>query len=56
MVNPFDRTFFRFVLGFTLILVISFAILFFVGEYTSDLDKKSDAVLGKAYTDTPKIK
>jgi hypothetical protein len=32
MVNPFDRTFFRFVLGFTLMLSLSFAIFFFIGR------------------------
>jgi hypothetical protein len=56
MVNPFDRTFFRFLLGFTLILVVSFAILFFVEQYSSEIDQRSDAILGKAYTDMPKIK
>lgn len=35
MVNPFDKTFFRFVLGFSLILSMSFAILFFVNRYES---------------------
>ena len=56
MVNPFDRTFFRFVIGFTLILAISFAVLFFVGEYSSDLDQRGDAILGKSYSDAPKLK
>ncbi len=38
MRNPFDQNFFRFLLGFTLILVASFALLFFVKEYSSSLD------------------
>ena len=33
MVNPFDRNFFRFLLGFLLILTVSFGIIYFVGRY-----------------------
>jgi hypothetical protein len=33
MFNLFDKTFFRFLLGFTFILVISMGILFFVGTH-----------------------
>ncbi len=28
MVNPFDRTFFKFFIGFTLILAMSFAVMY----------------------------
>jgi hypothetical protein len=40
MVNPFDRTFFRLMLGFVFMLSMSFAILYFVGKYSEDLDGK----------------
>ncbi|MDE2188214.1 MAG: hypothetical protein KGJ35_00590 [Patescibacteria group bacterium] len=30
MVNPFDKTFFKFLFGFILILAVSFTILYFV--------------------------
>jgi hypothetical protein len=33
MVNPFDRTFFRFLLGFTFILVMSFGVMYFAELY-----------------------
>jgi hypothetical protein len=33
MVNPFDKTFFRFLLGFTFILTASFGVMYFVGVY-----------------------
>ncbi|MBI5126390.1 MAG: hypothetical protein HZA80_01325 [Candidatus Taylorbacteria bacterium] len=35
ILNLFDSTFFKFVIGFTAILSLSFAVLFFVGKYTS---------------------
>jgi len=40
MSNPFDKTFFRFVFGFSIILLISFAILYFTMEYSHVLDGK----------------
>ena len=46
MVNPFDRTFFRFLLGFGIILIVSFAILYFVGKYSAAIDRNAAAVLG----------
>ena len=33
MVNPFDKNFFRFVLGFSLILSVSLAVMYFGGNY-----------------------
>lgn len=45
MVNPFDRSFFKFLIGFTLILGVSFAILYFVGRYSADIDKAAAAAL-----------
>ena len=33
MVNPFDRSFFKFLIGFAIILVASFAILYLAGKY-----------------------
>ena len=44
MVNPFDRTFFRFAFGFTLILGISFAVLFFVNRYSVNLDNQDMSI------------
>ena len=43
MVNPFDRTFFKFLIGFTLILGASFAILYFVGHYSKAIDSAAAA-------------
>ena len=37
MINPFDQTFFRFVLGFTFILSLSFSVLYFAGRYKDGL-------------------
>jgi hypothetical protein len=48
MVNPFDRTFFQLMLGFSLILSFSFAILFFVGRYSANLEEQEYAVVEKA--------
>lgn len=45
MINPFDRTFFKFLIGFALILGVSFAILYFVGRYSKDIDGAAAAVL-----------
>jgi hypothetical protein len=33
MVNPFDRSFLKFLIGFACILLMSFALLYFVGAY-----------------------
>ena len=40
---PFDKTFFRFVLGFALILSLSFSILFFTGKYAENNASALDA-------------
>ena len=40
MTNPFDRNFFHFIIGFSLILCLSFAVLYFTGKYNSDVDRK----------------
>jgi hypothetical protein len=45
MSNPFDQNFFKFLLGFTFILITSFAILFFVGNYSVSLSEEEAAVL-----------
>lgn len=42
MRNPFDPTFFKFLLGFGLILSFSFGVLFFVGRYGTLLDPQVD--------------
>jgi hypothetical protein len=33
MINPFDKNFFKFLIGFVCILCFSFAMLFFVSRY-----------------------
>ncbi len=45
MHNPFDQTFFKFLLGFSFILVVSFALLFFVGKYASLLNGQEASVI-----------
>lgn len=45
MRNPFDKNFFRFLLGFSFILVASFAVLFFAGRYSIELDEQASSVL-----------
>jgi len=35
MVNPFDKSFFKFVIGFGCILLVSFAVLYVAGKYLS---------------------
>ena len=35
MVNPFDKSFFKFLLGFALILIMSFAIIYFATQHSS---------------------
>jgi hypothetical protein len=44
MKNPFDETFFKFLLGFSFILTASFTILFFVGKYSSTLTEQEVTV------------
>jgi hypothetical protein len=38
MINPFDKTFFKFLLGFILILLFSFSIFFFTGQNVDNSD------------------
>lgn len=45
MRNPFDQTFFRFLLGFSFILATSFTIIFFTGKYGKQLDKQNASVI-----------
>lgn len=45
MKNPFDENFFKFLLGFSVILSFSFAVLFFAGKYSSTLEEKEASVL-----------
>jgi hypothetical protein len=45
MVNPFDRNFFKFLLGFIIILISSFALLYIVNVYRLQIDGKGE---GKA--------
>ena len=45
MRNPFDETFFKFLLGFSFILSASFAVLFFVGIYSTSLEDQQGKVL-----------
>ena len=40
MVNPFDRNFFKFSIGFVMILCFSFTVLYFTGKYSSVIDQK----------------
>lgn len=44
MVNPFDRSFFRFFFGFVLILALSFFILYAVGQWGGSLDTQAAAL------------
>ncbi|MEK7463644.1 MAG: hypothetical protein AAB610_00785 [Patescibacteria group bacterium] len=44
MKNPFDQTFFKFLLGFSFILTASFAVLFFVGRYSTGLSEQEVTV------------
>ncbi|MDR3558513.1 MAG: hypothetical protein P4L61_03205 [Candidatus Pacebacteria bacterium] len=43
MVNPFDRTFFKFFFGFLTILLLSFCVLFFANRSNdaTDIDTRS---------------
>ncbi len=49
MVNPFDRNFFHFLIGFSLILCFSFSVLYFTGKYSSVLDAKEIATGAKNF-------
>ena len=44
MVNPFDRNFFKFFLGFVCILSFSFCILYIVGQYSATEEIQQAAV------------
>lgn len=44
MRNPFDQTFFKFLLGFSFILLASFAIMFFIGKYSYDMATEEEAL------------
>ena len=44
MVNPFDRNFFKFFIGFVCILGISFSLLYVVGAYTQSVDKRAAVI------------
>jgi len=33
MINPFDRTFFKFIIGFAVILLASFVVLYYIGKH-----------------------
>lgn len=43
MVNPFDKNFFKFLLGFLCILAVSFAVLYVVGAVSSPTTSASVA-------------
>jgi len=40
MINPFDRDFFKFFVGFVCILSFSFCILYVVGQFTRDMENQ----------------
>lgn len=44
MVNPFDRSFFKFFIGFICILTLSFAIIYVVGRYALSDERPSAAL------------
>lgn len=48
MHNPFDKSFFKFLLGFTLILALSFTMLYFVGRQGVSVDNADLPALGPA--------
>lgn len=50
MVNPFNRNFFRLLLGFTLILSFSFSLLFFINKYNTDLNEQELTIVKNAET------
>ena len=41
LINPFDKTFFKFVLGFTAILVGTFGTIYLVQKYGPALEDKA---------------
>lgn len=41
MINPFDRSFFKFFLGFIVIILASLAVLYFAGHYNASSDTKA---------------
>ena len=47
MVNPLDRSFFRFFFGFLSILAVSFTILYLVGRFSVSPDPQASAMEGK---------
>ncbi len=40
MINPFNKVFFRLVLGFTIILTFSCSVIFFITKYKINFDDK----------------
>ena len=45
MVNPFDQNFFKFLLGFTCILIGAFAFIYLIQHYGPGLESKAAALL-----------
>jgi hypothetical protein len=45
MVNPFDKNFFHFLLGFLMLLGFSFSVIFFTGIYKDVIDGKNAATV-----------
>ena len=43
MNNPFDNTFFKFLIGFIFILLVSFSILYFASEYKKHMAAQDSA-------------
>ncbi|GEM_PF-883460 len=41
VINPFDRNFFKFFIGFICMLTMSFAVLYVVGRYTDPNNKQT---------------
>jgi hypothetical protein len=48
MVNPFDKNFFHFFIGFIMILLFSFSVLYFTGKYSNVLDGKASAAAAES--------
>ena len=44
MVNPFDRTFFKFLFGFIIILALSFCVLFFANQSAGSTAVDTDSL------------
>ncbi len=51
MKNPFDQTFFKFLFGFAFILSASFAMLFFVTQFSSTIESQEGAILSENNTE-----